>query len=193
VAGNGVGFHDPPHVGYKTVVKLYVCPADARLHQPLTNEFGVTAAYASDMGIAGSRATEGVIGPKPSVRIGDITDGTSQTAMVGERPPPASLQAGQWYTGSQSVLWGLNRGPVGTMPVLFPARFDDQVCAGPIYSFGFGRLDNPCDRYHFWSLHPGGANFAFADGSVRFLRYSAADILPALATRAGGEAVDLPD
>ena len=41
----------------------------------------------------------------------------------------------------------------------------------------------------FWSLHPGGANFAFADGSVKFLRYSAADILPALATRAGGEAV----
>ena len=38
-----------------------------------------------------------------------------------------------------------------------------------------------------------GANFAFADGSVRFLRYSANDILPALATRAGGETVQIPD
>jgi prepilin-type processing-associated H-X9-DG protein len=46
---------------------------------------------------------------------------------------------------------------------------------------------------HFWSLHSGGANFAFADGSVRFLRYEAAAIMPALATRAGGEVVVLPD
>jgi prepilin-type N-terminal cleavage/methylation domain-containing protein/prepilin-type processing-associated H-X9-DG protein len=41
--------------------------------------------------------------------------------------------------------------------------------------------------------HPGGASFAFADGSVRFLTYSANDILPALASRAGGEAVGVPD
>jgi prepilin-type processing-associated H-X9-DG protein len=47
--------------------------------------------------------------------------------------------------------------------------------------------------FHFWSPHAGGANFAFADGSVRFLRYSADHILPALATRAGGEAVAVPE
>ena len=46
---------------------------------------------------------------------------------------------------------------------------------------------------HFWSVHPGGAHFAFADGSVRFLKYSADPILPALATRAGGESVAVPD
>ncbi len=44
-----------------------------------------------------------------------------------------------------------------------------------------------------WSLHGGGANFAFCDGSVRFLPYSADAILPALATRAGGEVVAVPD
>lgn len=37
-----------------------------------------------------------------------------------------------------------------------------------------------------------GANFAFADGSVRFLSYSANPIMPALATREGGEVVALP-
>jgi prepilin-type processing-associated H-X9-DG protein len=54
-------------------------------------------------------------------------------------------------------------------------------------------LTDQCDLFHFWSLHPGGANFAFADGSVRFLTYAADDVLPALATRAGGEAVTVPD
>jgi prepilin-type processing-associated H-X9-DG protein len=56
-----------------------------------------------------------------------------------------------------------------------------------------GRFEEVCDMLHFWSPHPGGANFTFADGSVRFLRYSADPIMPALATRAGGEAVTIPD
>ncbi len=57
--------------------------------------------------------------------------------------------------------------------------------------FQQGQLDNMCSVMHFWSLHPGGAHFLFADGSVRFLSYSATEILPALATRAGGEVVSL--
>ena len=51
------------------------------------------------------------------------------------------------------------------------------------------RLNNLCDAFHFWSLHSGGANFLFADGSVRFMPDAANEITPALATRAGGEAV----
>jgi prepilin-type processing-associated H-X9-DG protein len=58
---------------------------------------------------------------------------------------------------------------------------------GPFYTSA-----NFCDFYHFWSNHPGGAYFVFADASVRFVPYSAAPLLPALATRAGGE-VASPD
>jgi prepilin-type processing-associated H-X9-DG protein len=47
-----------------------------------------------------------------------------------------------------------------------------------------------CDVHHFWSQHPDGANWLFADGSVRFLSYTNASIMPALATRAGGEVVN---
>jgi prepilin-type processing-associated H-X9-DG protein len=47
--------------------------------------------------------------------------------------------------------------------------------------------------FHFWSRHPGGANFLIADGAVRFLRYEANSFLPALASREGGEPVSLPD
>jgi hypothetical protein len=45
---------------------------------------------------------------------------------------------------------------------------------------------------HFWSRRPGGAHFLLGDGSVRFLSYAANNILPALATRGGGEVVELP-
>jgi prepilin-type processing-associated H-X9-DG protein len=46
---------------------------------------------------------------------------------------------------------------------------------------------------HFWSLHSGGANFLFADGSVRFLSYAAEPILIALGTKSGHEVVPLAD
>ena len=42
------------------------------------------------------------------------------------------------------------------------------------------------------SLHSGGANFAYADASVHFLTYAAAPILSAMATRSGGESIDVP-
>jgi prepilin-type processing-associated H-X9-DG protein len=45
--------------------------------------------------------------------------------------------------------------------------------------------------FHFWSPHPGGANFVLADGSVRFVSYSADPLMPALASRAGGEVSSL--
>lgn len=174
-------------------MKVYVCPADSRLLVPLTDDYGVAAAYGSYVSIAGARTPDGVLGPYPGVRFTGVTDGTSQTVMVGERPPPDSLLAGRWYTASQDSRWGMYRGPEATMFVLSPAFVTDPQCVGPVYGFSYGRLDNSCDRYHLWSLHPGGANFAFADGSVRFLPYDAASVLPALATRAGGESVAVPD
>jgi prepilin-type N-terminal cleavage/methylation domain-containing protein/prepilin-type processing-associated H-X9-DG protein len=43
-------------------------------------------------------------------------------------------------------------------------------------------------QWAFRSLHPGGANFAMADGSVRFLKQTISDVpYQALGTRAGGE------
>ncbi|HEV2947513.1 MAG TPA: H-X9-DG-CTERM domain-containing protein [Gemmataceae bacterium] len=63
---------------------------------------------------------------------------------------------------------------------------------GP-YEFGPGKVDNQCDVFHYWSLHRGGANFLMVDGSVHFIHYSAAPLMPALATRSGREVVSLPD
>ena len=69
---------------------------------------------------------------------------------------------------------------------------DYYECGAGPYAYKAGDLLNRCDAYHFWSVHTGGANFAFADGSVKMLRYTADPILAALATRAGGEIVALP-
>jgi prepilin-type N-terminal cleavage/methylation domain-containing protein/prepilin-type processing-associated H-X9-DG protein len=185
-------FYDPPHIGLNSVVKLYVCPADSRLYTPLQGDNVISAAYGSYLGVSGKKSQDGVLGSTPGINFSEITDGTSATVMIGERPPPTSLIAGRWY---QSLVIhenrDLHRGPDGRMPIFNYSNGNDPYCIGPLYAYRYGRLDNTCDRYHFWSLHSGGANFAFADGSVRFLRYSAADILPALATRAGGEVVSL--
>ena len=70
---------------------------------------------------------------------------------------------------------------------------DYKSCPPGPYKFAHGEPKNPCDTFHFWSLHPGGANFAFADGSVRFLSYAADSVMSALSTRAGGEVVAVPE
>jgi prepilin-type N-terminal cleavage/methylation domain-containing protein/prepilin-type processing-associated H-X9-DG protein len=186
----------PPHIGYSTPIKLYVCPADDRLTAPVTTPSNRTVALTSYIGSAGApvglKVAPGVFFNYKPTRVAEITDGTSQTVMVGERPPPNTFQAGQWYQGT----WILERfgGPDGIMHYYeTPFVLGDPCWRGVPYGYGPGRLNNPCDRLHFWSLHRGGANFLFADGSVHFLSYSARDILPALITRAGGESVSLPD
>jgi prepilin-type processing-associated H-X9-DG protein len=191
---------NPPHVGLSTVIKVYACPADGRLSVPITDDLGYTAAYGSYMGIdcGGCTPGRGFNGAMPSfqgVNLLAITDGASNTLLMGERPPWGRYLSGAWYAGVVPTLelhsnpnWA--GGGIGAMDVVDSGNF--LGCRGPI-GYGPGQLTNRCDVLHFWSLHSGGANFAFCDGSVRFLSYSAAPIMVPLATRAGGEPVALPD
>ncbi len=193
----------PPHVGYTTPVRSYVCGADPRLMRTGVTPHGRTAAFTSYLGIAGSfvgpaavvdpdgtvHAAPGVFGERPGVRFGDITDGASQTIAVGERPPAAGFHAGVWYTHR---IVEPNTGPDGDIRYGQPWMTGDR-CSAASGKFGPGRLDNPCDRNHLWSLHRGGANFLFADGGVRFLSHSADAVMPGLSTRAGRDTVELPE
>jgi prepilin-type processing-associated H-X9-DG protein len=190
--------HNPPHTGMANVVRCYVCPDDGRLLSPLTDSLGVEASYTSYIGIGvtfapgENRGKLGVFGSSPGIRLTEITDGTSQTIMVGERPPPESLQAGWWYPGFAAISTG-TRGPNNWMALGGPVVIGpDETCNLTGVAFGPGRTANPCDRHHLWSLHPGGANFLFADGSVRYLPYSAEPLIIALGSRSGGEVVELP-
>lgn len=110
--------------------------------------------------------------------------------MVGERPPPDTLQAGWWYTAFRYVGVYKYYGPDGAWEISGPSIGLDP-CQGP-FPFGPGRPGNPCDRYHFWSYHRGGANFLMADSTARFFSYSVRSIMVPLATRDGGEVIDLP-
>jgi prepilin-type processing-associated H-X9-DG protein len=187
---------NPPHVGFATPIRTFVCPDDGRLRNPLTDRFGVTAAYGSYVGIAsvaipGSNVLSlGALGDIPGCRLADITDGLSSTIMLGERPPPSSLQAGWWYP----IYWAYPgvRGPNNALILGGVLVGDERHCGSVRGTFGPGRIENPCDRYHFWSFHPGGANFLFADGHVTFLPYSAEPLIRSLATRSNGEVVALP-
>ncbi len=187
-----ISYRNPPHIGLATVIRGYVCPSDPRLLEPLTDENGITAAYTSYMGVGGGSKADGAMRADSGVRFAEITDGTSQTLLVGERPPPGVDLVGSWYSDMVDGSWTdtFGHGPylLAADPIVAPVG----GCRGPFH-FGPGQIENTCDRFHFWSLHPGGANFLFCDGSVHFLAYSAVGVLPALATRNGGEVVALPD
>lgn len=203
---DAVPIHNPPHVGCVTPVEQYICPNDRRLRAPLVMLDGNVAAFSSYLGISGSligavqvgantwQPAPGLLGQRPGPNFGEVSDGLSNTLMVGERPPPASGEAGRWY--SQYRYGGGFPGPDEAMLIPSTGISPQDPCT-PTHPFakglGPGQLDNPCDRFHFWSLHPGGANFLFGDGSVRFFHHAAAEIMPALATRSGNETVSRPE
>jgi prepilin-type N-terminal cleavage/methylation domain-containing protein/prepilin-type processing-associated H-X9-DG protein len=171
-----------------TPVTIFNCPADPRLPRP--DFAGQTPkAFTSYLGNEGIDQTQlgGVLFLDSRIRLIEIKDGIANTILLGERPPSADLRFGWWYRG-----WGQNF--EGSADMLLGAREIntkyDEYLEGP-FPFAAGKLTEQTDMFHFWSLHSGGANFGFCDGSVRFLRYEADGILPALMTRAGGEVVAL--
>ncbi len=181
--------HVPHHRLLGKPVLLFNCPSDPRLPGPKPGMFGLVA-FTSYLGVEGrSQDTkDGMLFRDSSVRVLDVTDGTSNTLMLGERPPAADLRYGWWYRG-----WGQSQD--GSLEMLLGASERNVVgegCPAGPFSFAPGRLDNQCDVFHFWSPHTGGANFAFGDGSVRFLSYSAEPVISALTTRASGEVVAVP-
>jgi prepilin-type N-terminal cleavage/methylation domain-containing protein/prepilin-type processing-associated H-X9-DG protein len=114
----------------------------------------------------------------PPVRLASITDGTSNTIMYGEHAHTKLAQSGNIYYG---INWW-SSGDYGdtTFSTLFPPNFfQTYLQSGIPADVGPGGTGPPqmqC-RQGNWemtatSMHPGGINVAFADGSVRFLKNS---------------------
>ncbi len=185
----------PPHTHRATVVAVFACEADGRTSTPGVSPLGNEVAFTSYLGVEGLSHTNrnGVLYVDSRVNLSEVTDGTSHTLLAGERPPSADLWYGWWYAGTGQSSDGNADATLGVCDDRYSMDHNDRNCfAGP-YEFGPGDVDNQCDTFHFWSLHVGGGgHFLFGDGSVRFLTYASTPILPALASRAGGEVVGDP-
>jgi prepilin-type processing-associated H-X9-DG protein/prepilin-type N-terminal cleavage/methylation domain-containing protein len=182
-------FNSPPHTTLSSVVKPFVCSSDSRLLKPQIDPYGNIVSFSSYLGIAGIDGYCGFFQPS-GIKYSQISDGLSNTIAVGERPPPGTYQAGVWYSGKV----GYGSKPNGPNGIIAPGGGSfsiDLSCASDRRFFGPGAVDNPCDRQHLWSLHPGGVNFLFCDGSVRYISYSFGDKLGPLLTTSGGEANEL--
>jgi prepilin-type processing-associated H-X9-DG protein len=179
------------------LLNLYQCPSDPNSGQVHWTHNGYLVATTRYLGVNGTNYTtrDGVFYLNSATKMRDITEGTSNTLLLGERPPSPDLWYGWWYaghgqsgSGSPDMLLGVrerNDPPVGGV-----TNYLETCPPGP-YQFIRGRREQ-CDTLHFWSYHSGGANFAFCDGSVRLLPYEVDEVLPQLATRAGGEVFDKP-
>jgi hypothetical protein len=121
------------------------------------------------------------------IRIAAVTDGLSNTLMIGERPPSADQNFGWWAASDyDSLLATVNNVAFYGIPANNPA----PACV-TVGVYGPGDANRNCHSNHYYSYHSGGALWAMGDGSVRFLPYSAAPNIPALSTRDGGEVVSL--
>jgi prepilin-type N-terminal cleavage/methylation domain-containing protein/prepilin-type processing-associated H-X9-DG protein len=178
-------------------VKSYVCPSDsvpttwtAMKYDPAGNPLGpiCDVASASYVGVFGVTEPgvdgEGVFFRNSKVRIADITDGTSQTLMVGERS----------FRWCQATWTGMIPGAAMVPPPHSPAAAGEWTSAGFILGHTFEGSGGPgspgTEVNGFSSQHTQGSNFLFADGHVQFLRVSMDHrVYKALSTRAGGEAI----
>jgi len=113
--------------------------------------------------------------------MASVTDGTSNTILIGESLPAEDPNNEMWgFTGTASGV---------TIPINWKTTNRTGACIN-----NWGSSDWNCAFSYaargFKSRHPGGANFLFADGSVKFLKASINRVTyAALGSRNGGEVI----
>jgi prepilin-type N-terminal cleavage/methylation domain-containing protein/prepilin-type processing-associated H-X9-DG protein len=193
-----------------SLVASYVCPSD-RMGTPGISGYGAGRTgmivpdsnypasagtkvvlgntWAGNPGLCTAGAEEGAMYEFRAVKLNEFTDGTSNTLLVGEMGRGQwGIGMGDWFAGwcdsvQRLSSVGVNRRYVAPLP-LAEKMFEEanSPLTGPQSNLGFG------------SYHPGGANFAFTDGSVRFIKETTdLRVLSALGTRAGGEVTSASD
>jgi len=180
------------------VMPIYRCPTDSRQSQPAPFGGGVSVALTGYLGVSGTNMNtrDGVLFPNSQVTFTQITDGLSNTLMVGERPPSKDLYFGWWFAGAgqDPAYSGSCDVILGTQEIKTTGIGEEGGCGSGPYSFGPGKVSDACSMFHFWSLHQGGANFLYCDGSVHFIRYTCnPTLLVRMGTANGGEPVSGDD
>ena len=185
----------------------FVCPSDV-LEPTCQGAHGVesslspgTGSYAGCMGDASPgiqnekkykgfgnpNQTTGIFMYVQGVEIGEISDGTSNTIMLGETT--------EGHRSGQSNIWSNGNRFTSSLrscstPLNFP--LDPNGTDGVVFNGSVSGADGGRCNGGFSSSHTGGANFALSDASVRFVADNIA-VIPyaATATRNGGEVIGL--
>ncbi len=157
------------------VINTFLCPSSASMMNE--DHSAALAHYAGchhhdEAPIAADNT--GLLFLNSKVRYGEIYDGSSNTILIGEMLPYADSLG--WASGTRATLRN-----TGTMINALNVRGDRRLFpelpedADPLWVGGFG------------SHHPGGAQFCFADGSIRYLSESIdPELYPNLGHRADG-------
>ena len=167
---------EPQSLAYK----MFICPSDPNGSRLLVD--GSPSAYpcgnlypADYLGVSGDTENgvntfsgRGVFYTRSSTRFANLTDGASNTMLIGERGIPNDLVWGWVICGGMEYDQYL-----GTSRGLSPGK-NAPYTAGIVE--------------RFWSWHPGGSHFLFGDGRIQLLSYSMDfNTYKQLSTRAGGE------
>ena len=171
-----------------TLVRSFLCPSDNGINRApsgviLTNYVACHNSIEAPI----DANNDGVFILNRAIRYEDIPDGSSNTLFLGEKLNDGMGQG--WASGTRASLRNtgtavngtLGGGSMWAVPAGAGKKGTDTVAAPgtPAYVGGFA------------SKHPGGANCAMGDGSVRFLKASISpSILSLLGSRADGEILD---
>lgn len=153
-------------------------------------------------------AVSGIIYPNSKVRHGQITDGTSNTFLIGEMSWNFGGDWGPWYYGASfffanqtnnwaeerfyskdaSGVWPHNQAHVrfGIGNASFSEEFETPIVLSELP----GGVEEYKNSVSFGSNHPGGTHFCLADGSAQFMNEDTdLTVLWLSAARADGEII----
>jgi prepilin-type N-terminal cleavage/methylation domain-containing protein/prepilin-type processing-associated H-X9-DG protein len=152
-----VGVYDEKNAEVRKVrVPVHVCPSDS-----YSNESPGPTNYAAlhhDVDAPINTDNNGVFFLNSAIHQEDVSDGTSHTIFLGEKICISDADLG-WMSGTR---WTLRNTGVDI-------NLDTRIRRGESVSSAESEALQAVVVGGFSSRHPGGANFAFGDGSVRFL------------------------